>query len=136
MAGAPKSDRGPGSGGARPGTGGAKRGAGRPKGSASKKTLEIANRAAELGITPLEVMLSVMRDAYAGKDYEKALDAATRAAPYMHSKLSSVDLKTTIKKTAAEFTRDELLAIAAIARSGGDGSAEAGRRQGEPDSVH
>jgi hypothetical protein len=116
--------------------GGARRGAGRPKGSASKKTIEIANRAAKEGITPLEVMVNIMREAYAGKDYEKALDAATKCAPYLHSKLSSVDFKATIKKTTAELTRDELLAIAALAHTSSPGSPEEGRRETEPNSVH
>jgi hypothetical protein len=120
----------------RPAAEGARKGAGRPLGSANKKTLEIANKAAEQGITPLEVMINVMRKHYAAEEFPEALDAAVKAAPYMHSKLSSVDLKTTIKKTAAEFTRDELLAIAAIARSGGAGSPEEGRRETESDSVH
>lgn len=116
--------------------GGARRGAGRPKGSASKKTIEIANRAAEQGITPLEVMVNIMRRAYDGEKYAEALDAAVKAAPYMHSKLSSLDVKATVKKTASELTRDELIAIAALAYSGGNGSPEAGRREAEPDSVH
>jgi hypothetical protein len=116
--------------------GGARRGAGRPKGSASKKTLEIANRAAKEGITPLEVMLDVMRTYYEEGNREACLEAAAKAAPYMHSKLSSVDLKATVKKSAAELTRDELIAIAALAHSGSSGSPEEGRRKGESDSVH
>jgi hypothetical protein len=116
--------------------GGARRGAGRPKGSANKKTLEIANKAAEQGITPLEVMLDVMRTHYDAREFAEAVEVAAKAAPYMHSKLSSVDLKATVKKSAAELTRDELIAIAALAHSGGAGSAEEGRRTGESDSVH
>src|SRR3954471_10073595 len=99
--------------------GGARRGAGRPKGSASKKTIEIANRAAQEGITPLEVMVNIMREAYAGKDYEKALDAATKCAPYMHSKLSSVDVKATVKRDVEEYTDAELIALA-MQSSGSD----------------
>ena len=116
--------------------GGARRGAGRPKGSANKKTIEIANRVAKEGITPLEVMIEVMMEFRAEGNREATLDAAAKAAPYMHSKLSSVDLKATVKKTTAELTRDELLAIAAIASTGSPGSPETGRREGESDSVH
>jgi hypothetical protein len=133
MTGAPKGKRPRGTG---DNNGGARRGAGRPLGSANRKTLEIANRAAEQGITPLEVMVNIMRDAYDTKDYEKALDAAVKAAPYMHSKLSSMDLKTTVKKTVTEFSTDELLAIIADAGTGGAGRSEAEECQGKPDSVH
>ena len=41
--------------------GGARKGAGRKAGSATKRTREIADKAAENGITPLEFMLDVMR---------------------------------------------------------------------------
>jgi hypothetical protein len=95
---------------------GARKGAGRPLGSANKKTLEIANKAAEQGITPLEVMINIMREAYGTKDYEKALDAAVKAAPYMHSKLSSVDLKASVKRDVEEYTDAELIAIAMQSR--------------------
>lgn len=115
---------------------GARKGAGRPLGSANKKTLEIANKAAEQGITPLEVMINVMRQHYAAKEFPEAVDVAVKAAPYLHSKLSSVDLKTTVKKTVTEFTRDELLAIIANGAGGGGGPAESDRREGESDSVH
>lgn len=69
--------------------GGARQGAGRKAGSANTKTREIANRAAEEGVTPLEYMLQVMRDV--GADEAKRLDAAKAAAPYVHPRLSSVD---------------------------------------------
>jgi hypothetical protein len=117
-------------------SGGARKGAGRPKGSANVRTLEIANRAAKEGITPLEVMLEIMKEFRAEGNREMALDAATKAAPYLHSKLSSVDLKATVKKTASELTRDELLAIAALASAGSHGSPEEGRRETGSDSVH
>ena len=41
------------------------------------------------GLTPLEYMLSVMRDA--GADESKRLDAAKAAAPYVHARLTSVE---------------------------------------------
>jgi hypothetical protein len=115
---------------------GARKGAGRPLGSANKKTREIADRAAKEGITPLEVMLSIMRTAFETDDRETAMDAAAKCAPYIHARLSSVDLKATVKKTTAELTRDELLAIAAHAFPGSNGSPEEGRRETEPNSVH
>lgn len=115
---------------------GARKGAGRPLGSANKRTLEIANKAAEQGITPLEVMINVMRKHYDAREFPEAVDVAVKAAPYLHSKLSSVDLKTTVKKTVTEFTRDELLAIIANGGRGGDGPVESDGREGGSDSVH
>lgn len=70
--------------------GGRRPGSGRKKGSATQKTRDIANRAAEEGLTPLEYMLSVMRD----ESLERAerMDAAKSAAPYIHPKLSTTVL--------------------------------------------
>lgn len=44
--------------------GGAREGAGRPKGARTKRTREIAEKAALAGITPLEAMLQAMRHYY------------------------------------------------------------------------
>lgn len=66
--------------------------AGRPTGAASKKTREIANRAADQGITPLEVMIEAMRDAYAKEGAAAAFVYAKDAAPYMHAKLASTEM--------------------------------------------
>lgn len=71
---------------------------GRPKGGKNKATVEreaiAADRLEKLkaeGVTPLEYMLSLMRD-------EEALpterfEAAKAAAPYIHPKLASVEHK-------------------------------------------
>lgn len=69
--------------------GGSRPGAGRKPGSANKRTREIADKAAEEGITPLEFMLNVMRDANAADDVR--FDAAKAAAPYMHPRLSNIE---------------------------------------------
>lgn len=79
----------PGRGGARPGTGGRRPGSGRKPGQPNKKT---AARIAEIeasGMTPLEYMLSVLRDD--GAEPARRLAAATAAAPYVHSRLSTVE---------------------------------------------
>ena len=73
------------------GHGGKRRGAGRPPGSASKKTREIADKALAEGITPLEVMLEAMRDAYGKKDLAEAARFAEKAAPYCHARFSSIE---------------------------------------------
>jgi hypothetical protein len=45
------------------------------------------------GITPLEVMLSVMRERWEGGDKDGAVLVAKDAAPYIHPKLANVDAK-------------------------------------------
>ena len=70
--------------------GGARKNAGRKPGAATNKTREIANKASEAGITPLEYILSVMRDETT--EPRERLSAAVAAAPYMHAKLSSVEV--------------------------------------------
>ncbi len=72
--------------------GGQRSGAGRPAGAANKKTREIADRAAEQGVTPLEVMIEAMRDAYAQGGAAAAFMYAKDAAPYMHAKLASTEM--------------------------------------------
>ena len=83
--------------------GGVRKGAGRKKGSAHQKTREIANKLAITGITPLEVMTNVMREFYElsqitdnsiqrTKYLEIACNAAKDAAPYMHPRLSAIDV--------------------------------------------
>ena len=76
--------------------GGARSGAGRKRGGANQKTREIADRAATLGVTPLEVMLKAMRAADAEGDAKNAAFYANLAAPYIHPKLSSVNSRTDV----------------------------------------
>ena len=70
--------------------GGARAGAGRKKGSLNIKTAEIAERAAEKGITPLEVMIQAMREVYESQGAPAAVPFAEKCAPYMHPKLANV----------------------------------------------
>lgn len=70
--------------------GGKRSGAGRPKGSIDPVTVqrrEAADKAVDLGITPLEYMLTVLRDA--GLSMAERMDAAKAAAPYIHAKLAA-----------------------------------------------
>lgn len=99
------------------GRGGARKGAGRKPGSATKKTREIADKAAAEGITPLEVMLDNMRFAHSESssllakllenpqvvpdDFNSlkellrfrgmAQEAAKDAAPYIHPRLAAIE---------------------------------------------
>lgn len=126
-AGTPKSKRG----GRRPGSG-------RPKGTKNPLTKqkealqqEVLARAIENDVTPLEVMLNIMRDPEA--DASMRFEAAKAAAPYVHARLSQVDSTVTHKHDIDEYDRAELLAIARRGRT--RASAEDGR-SGESDSLH
>ena len=69
--------------------GGKRAGAGRKKGEPNRRTVETQAMAQQTGITPLEYMLDVMRNS---SDERMRMAAATAAAPYVHAKLSSVEL--------------------------------------------
>lgn len=73
--------------------GGARKGAGRKPGACTNKTREIADKAIESGITPLEYLLSVMRDTT--QEPKDRMDAAKSAAPYVHPRLASESVQIT-----------------------------------------
>lgn len=70
-------------------SGGKREGAGRKPGVPNGKTAAIAKAVAEGGITPLDFMLSVLRDE--ALDLTERMDAAKSAAPYCHPKRVPVD---------------------------------------------
>lgn len=69
--------------------GGARSGSGRKKGAVVTKTREIADRAIQEGLTPLEYMLQVLRDE--GEDPERRFEAAKASAPYIHPRLAAIE---------------------------------------------
>jgi len=79
-------------GGGRPNTGGKRPGAGRPKGSHDVKTRAVAAALAEQGITPLEVICEAMWAHYQKGELDAAASLAKDAAPYMHARLSAVQV--------------------------------------------
>lgn len=86
--------------------GGKRENAGRPKGQPNKKTQEQIQAVEAEGITPLEYMLRVLRDE--GQDPAVRLDAANKAAPYVHAKLSSVEMKADVTHKYEDMTDEEL----------------------------
>ena len=62
---------------------------GRPKGSRNKKTVENIAAAKRSGLTPLEYLLSVMKDEKLAA--AARIDAAKAAAPYIHPKLTQIE---------------------------------------------
>lgn len=71
--------------------GGKRERAGRPPGTPNKATIERQKAVAASGLAPLDYMLSVMRDAQ--QPPERRDDMAKAAAPYVHPRLSSAELK-------------------------------------------
>lgn len=96
--------------------GGKREGAGRKAGSVTTKTRETADKAASEGLTPLEYMLTILRD-----DNAEAKDrmwAAEKAAPYVHAKLASMELKGNLDVTTqTKEQRDAAVAAASRADS-------------------
>lgn len=71
--------------------GGARPGAGRPAGLPNRKTAELVASVAASGLTPLDYMLSILRDTRA--DPVNRMDMAKAAAPYCHARLVSTEVK-------------------------------------------
>jgi hypothetical protein len=68
---------------------GVKTGGGSRKGRPNKATSAKTRAIAASGLTPLEYMLSVMRDEKATR--EMRLDASRYAAPYVHPRLNAIE---------------------------------------------
>ena len=88
--------------------GGARPGAGRKPGTRNKKTREQVEAIEKSGLTPLEYLLSVLRDD--ARETVERMDAAKAAAPYCHARLSNVEVKGDVD--APLVTRIELVAPA------------------------
>lgn len=73
-------------GGSKPG----ERRGGRQKGTPNKKTQEKINAIVNSGLTPLDYMLSVLRDESLPDDMR--LQAARDSAPYVHPRLSATNM--------------------------------------------
>jgi len=67
---------------------------GRKAGTRNKKTAELIKAVESGGITPLDYMLSILRDE--NKTESVRLQAAKDAAPYVHQKLQSIEMESNI----------------------------------------
>lgn len=102
--------------------GGTRKGSGRKAGSPNKATQAQRDEAAASGLTPLDYMLSVMRSE--DETEERRLEAAKAAAPYVHPRLSSVDMtaKTdNVHRVLSDkpLTEDEWTASIGVGAAGG-----------------
>jgi hypothetical protein len=71
--------------------GGKREGAGRKPGVPNTRTAERTAEIEASGLTPLNYMLSILRDET--KDDKDRMWAAEKAAPYVHAKLASIEHK-------------------------------------------
>lgn len=78
---------------------------GRSAGTPNKATAAKAAAIEASGLTPLDYMLSVLRDETA--DEVRRLDAAKAAAPYVHPKLSNVEHKGDVQLGMVFLSREE-----------------------------
>jgi hypothetical protein len=104
------------------GHGGKRAGAGRKTGALTTRTQELVASAAAQGVTPLEFMLYVLRDTK--KPFEDRFKAAVQAAPYVHPRLSSTDMRIDDKRHARDFSTSELESLLARTLSGADSAEE------------
>jgi hypothetical protein len=104
--------------------GGKREGASRKRGSVARIDAEAREKALNSGETPLDFLLSAMRDE--NRDFRVRLDAAKAAAPYCHARLSSTELsgpsgeplevKTTSKLDISGLSEAELDALESALR--------------------
>ncbi len=92
--------------------GGKRPGAGRKAGVPNKRTAEIQKAVESTGVTPLDYMLNLMRDDSIPEGAEAAqivalmglrFEAAKAAAPYVHAKLSSIELNANVSTHEASL---------------------------------
>ena len=99
--------------------GGSRPGAGRPKGSVSRRHVEVLAGAAAEGLTPVEYMLSLLRDEDADQDWRAW--AAEKAAPFIHPRPAPVSRPIEIElpdTSTIEGVNKALVAITQAAASG------------------
>lgn len=105
---------------------------GRPKGARNKRTTEAVEAIVGKGLTPLEYLTSIYQDEC--KDESIRMDAAKAAAPYVHSRLSNVEMAVTDDtRTETELSEREL---SHIATAGSARAIEASGGSEEPTGIH
>lgn len=70
-------------------------------------------------LTPLEVMVRAMAISVTEGDWKSAVVYAAAAAPYLHPRLATVEVKANGARRVEEYTDEELIAIASAASSEG-----------------
>lgn len=99
-------------------TGGARAGAGRPRGTLNRRSVEVLAAVAD-GLTPLEYILSVMRDDK--QSDERRAWAAEKAAPFFHAKPAPLARSVQIALPATDTPAGVTEALAAVVRAVSEG---------------
>ena len=87
--------------------GGPRPNSGRPKGSHKKASVaQVEAVVQQAGMTPLEYLTSIFADP--NQDEKLRIDAAKAAAPYVHAKLSNVEMNSNVTVRSHEEMIDEL----------------------------
>jgi hypothetical protein len=68
--------------------------AGRKPREYTARAMKVAATALETDKSPLAVMIAIMTRHFDAGEWDKALDAASKAAPYVHPKLAAVEHST------------------------------------------
>jgi len=92
--------------------GGAREGAGRKPGVPNKVTAKREAEIAESGLTPLEYMLSILRDET--QEVAARFEAAKQAAPYCHAKLAAMALEVDVSANLASIIAEARARVAAV----------------------
>jgi hypothetical protein len=101
------------------GRGGRRAGAGRPRGSKTKIYRPHAEKVlAAIALTPLAILIDVMRRHYEAKHFDEAARVAALAAPYVHPRLASTALtvKPSLFQMFTEASNEELAEFTEEAR--------------------
>lgn len=92
--------------------GGARPGAGRKPGVPNKVTQVREAEIAAAGLTPLEFMLSILRDTT--REYPERFEAAKQAAPYCHARLAAMAVEIDVGPDLAELIAERRAKVAGI----------------------
>ena len=92
--------------------GGAREGAGRKPGVPNKVTAQREAEIAQSGLTPLEYMLSILRDE--NQEDAARFEAAKQAAPYCHAKLAAMALEVDVSANLAAIIAERRAKVAGI----------------------
>ena len=88
---------------------------GRPRGNSNMRSLDLATRIEEEGLTPVEYLVSVYRNKRASQSLRLA--AARAAAPYVHSRLCAIEMDIiTDNRDVTELSNEELSQMLAETR--------------------
>ncbi len=88
--------------------GGKRPGAGRPAGAATRRMRKIVDKAVAEDLTPLDVMLRAMRDHAAAGRWDEAAKVAAMAAPYIHPRLTAIDLEAESTLTVHDVSNETM----------------------------